>query len=150
MKSASIYKVPKKGYLLHAQSCSKSGFEIASDPFTHVPDNHNDSAVLVAAIKSSLVKDESERVPDPKDWGLFERELLQKMGLKSYSVLHKKNVKYCYIKMENGVITFIPTDHAEKPSQGFMHKNEEKVLVPYDASSEEIFNCIELAFSKCG
>ena len=149
MKSASIYQLSEKSYLVHALNKAKSGFWIASDPYKHIQEELISAGFLVSEIKSSLVTEDSERVPDPKDWTLFNKEMLRKMGLKSSSVLHEKNVKYCSIRMENGMLTFTPSRHAEKLSEGFLHKNEGKVTIAYDAPDEEIFNSLGIAFSRC-
>lgn len=149
MKSASIYKFEEKKYLIHALNKAKSGFWVASEPYVHISESNFNMPFLVSVIKASLIKEDTERVPDPKDWNLFNKEMLQKMGLKSNSALENKNVNFCSIRMENNMFTFTPSRHAKKPDKGFLHKNEEKVTISYDAPDEDVFNSLEIAFSRC-
>lgn len=150
MPSATIYKISKKGYLLHVDRKTISGFYIASDPFMRISEAEASLNTLAEAIKKVLSADNGARVPDPKNWSEFNKEFLNKTGLKSSKELHRKTIFCCLIRKEDNTIIFTPTKHAEPPDQGFSHKSkEEEITVPSASSDEEIFQALELALSKC-
>jgi len=150
MPTAAIYKINKKGYLLHANIKAMSGFSIASEPFVQIPESDVSVNTIADAIKASLNNDDTKRVPDPKNWGEHSKEFLRKAGLKSSKELHKQTTLLCGIEKKDGNIIFTPTKHAEKPDEGFVNKSkDETVVVPATASNQEIIEALELAFGKC-
>ena len=150
MPSATIYKINKKGYLLHADKKTLSGFYTASSPFIQITEVDASIITIVNAIKKVLSVDDSIRVSDPKNWSEFNKEFLKKMGLKSSNELYRETTFSCVIRKENDNIVFTPTEHEKKPKEGFSHKDKnEEITVPYTASNEEITHAFELALSKC-
>lgn len=150
MPTATIYKINKKGYLVHADRKAVSGFRIASEPFIQLSEDDADVNAITDAIQASLNNDDAKRVPDPKNWGEFNKEYLRKTGLKSLKELHKPTTKSISISKEEDKIIFTPTQPAEKPDEGFLHKGkDEAVIVPVTASNQDIIEALELAFSKC-
>ncbi len=148
MSSAIIYKINKKGYLLHADRKTISGFYIASNPFIQITEITTNA--IASAVKKVLSADDDTRVADPKNWSEFNKDFLKKTGLKSSKELHKETTFCCVIRKENESIIFTPTKHEKKPEEGFSHKSKkEENAVPYTASDEEIFQAFELALSKC-
>lgn len=150
IKRASIYKFDQKGYVLHASRKAKSGFGLAGDPFIRISENAGAMDIL-NAIESCLIFDDSERVADPgrEEWVEYERVFLQKMGIRSLNELHKRTVKHCSIMMKDDTFSFTPWDHAVKLKEGFILSKADPVIVPYNASAEEILNSLEIAFSRC-
>ena len=62
MPSATIYKINKKGYLLHADKKTLSGFYTASSPFIQITEVDASIITIVNAIKKVLSVDDSIRV----------------------------------------------------------------------------------------
>jgi hypothetical protein len=151
MPTAAIYKIDNKKYLLHSNRKAVSGFSLASEPFIQVATNNADANTIADAIKAVLNNDDNKRIPDPKNWGEFNKNFLQKAGVKSTKELNKSATIYCGIRKENDSIIFTPTKHAEKPDEGFVNKNknEPDIIVSYSASNQEILLALELALSKC-
>jgi len=151
MTTAAIYDFNKKGYLLHANRKTVSGFSIASEPFILITEGNSNANAITNAIKAVLNTDNSNRVPDPKNWPEHNKEFLKKTGLKSLKELNAPTTMHCGIKKENGDIIFTPTKHAEKPDGGFLNKSKDEpnIIVPFIASDDEITRVLEVAFSKC-
>jgi len=150
MSSATIYKINKKGYFLHANRKAVSGFSLASEPFIQITEDNTDKNSVADAIKTVLNNDDSNRIADPKNWNEFHKDFLKKMRLKSAKELNKETTFCIVFAKNNGNIVFTPTKHAEPPDQGFSHKGkEEAITVPFSASDEEIREAFELALSKC-
>ncbi len=151
MPTAAIYKINKKGYLLHSDVKAISGFRVASDPFIRIRESDADINTIVDAIKGVLETDDATRVADPKDWNEHSKDFLRKTGLKSLKELNKPSTMYCGIEKRDGDIIFTPTKHAEKPDEGFVNKSKDEpnVVIPYDSSNEDIYQAFELALSRC-
>lgn len=151
MPSAAIYKIHKKGYLLHANRKAVSGFSLASEPFIQVTEGNANENAIADAIKAVLNNKDTKRVPNPKNWGAQSKEFLRKTGLKSLKELNASTTMHCGIRKENGSIVFTPTKHAEKPDEGFVNKSKDEpnIIVPDTASNQDIIKALELAFSKC-
>lgn len=148
MSAATIYRI-EGGYLLYAESKTISGFYIASEPFIRIHKNEVKDKII-ESIKNILNHVRTERVPDPNDWKKYNKDFLQRTGLKSLKQLNKSEVKNLSIVREEDQIIFTPTKHLEKPDEGFSHKGkEEAVIVSYSAPNQEIAEAIELAFDKC-
>ena len=149
---AAIYKIKKKGYLLHADRKTITGLRLAWQPFIQISESDFAVDIIVNAIKEVIKGSENEeRVANPKNWSENSKEFFKNMGLKSPKELYAATTKHCGIGKENGNIIFTPTKHAEPPDQGFVNKskNEPNIIVPYTSSDEEIFQAFELALSKC-
>ncbi len=151
MPTAAIYKINKKGYLLHANRKAVSGFSVASEPFIQIAESDADANIITDAIKAVLNNDDSKRVPDPKNWAEHSKEFLKKAGLKSSKELNNLTTIYCGIEKKDGNIIFTPTRHAEKPDEGFVNKSKDEpdIVTPLVASNQEIMEALKLAFSKC-
>lgn len=149
MSRAIIYKINKKGYLLHSNKKTVSGFSLASEPFIQISEAEANIDTITIAIKKVLTVDSEERVPDPKNWSDFSKEFLKKSRLRSSKELYKKSNFCCLIRRENENIIFTPTQHEKKIEGGFSHKNKEEITVSYTASDAEIFLMFGLALSKC-
>lgn len=148
MAAATIYRIAG-GYLLYAESKTISGFYIASEPFIRIHKNEV-KYKIIEGIKNVLNHVQPERVPDPNDWKKYNKDFLQRTGLKSLKQLNKSGVKNLSIVREEDQIIFTPTKHLEKPDEGFSHKGkEEAVIVSFSASDQDIVEALELAFSKC-
>lgn len=146
---AAIYKIKKKGYLLHADRKTTTGLRLAWQPFIQISESDFAVDTVADAIKEVIKESESEeRVANPKNWTENSKQFFKNMGLKSSKELYAATTKYCYIGTENGDIIFTPT---KRDGQGFVNKskNESNIIVPYTASNEEIFQAFELALSKC-
>lgn len=149
---ASIYKISKKGYLLHADRKAVSGFRLAWKPFIRISEKDFTDDVVVNAIKEVLKESSNEeRVPDPKNWSENSKQFLKDIGLKSLKELEAFTTKYCSIGKDNDKIVFIPTKHAEMPDKGFVNKSkgEHNVIISIDASNEEIAQALEVALNRC-
>lgn len=150
MASATIYKIYKKGYLIHANRKVVSGFRIASEPFIQIAENDADINTIADAIKASLNNDDVKRVADPKNWAEFNKEYLKKTGLKSLKELYKPTTKNISIAKEKDKIIFTPTRPAEKPDEGFLHKSKyEAITISVTASNKEIVEALDVAFNRC-
>lgn len=150
MSSAMIYKIDKKGLLIHANAKAVSGFDVASEPFIQLSENSTNETIVTSSIKEALKNDDNIRVPDPKDWNEFHKDFLKKAGLKSLKVLDKSTTLCCVITSGNGQIIFTPTKHSEKPDRGFSHMSiENEIVVSYLSPDSEIHEALELALKKC-
>lgn len=150
MPSAVIYKINKKGVLIHANTKVVSGFSVASEPFIQIAENNINKNIIADTVKSILKNDDSVRAPDPKNWNEFNKNFLKRTGLKSLKELDKVTTLCCIITNGNNNIIFTPTKHAEPPDKGFSHMGKkDEVVISYTSSDEEIFQALELAFSKC-
>jgi hypothetical protein len=151
MKTASIYKRSGKGYLVYSLTPTFSGGSISSEPFINIPEIEADAEAIAAAIKTALCNDDSLKVPLPKNWSEFNKNFLKKTGLKSFKELENSKTKLISITEDGGKISFLPTRPAQKPDKGFLHMSEnEAIVVPANASNQEIVVAYELALSKCG
>jgi hypothetical protein len=150
MTTATIYLIKSKVYLLFPTVKTVSGFRVGVDPYLLIAETAS-SSDLTKAIKTVLNTDESQRVPDPKNWTEFDKIFLQKTGLKSLKELHKPTTKNLMVSKAENFISFSPTKAAEKPDEGFVNKSKDEpdVVVSYTASDEEIRNALELAIRRC-
>ncbi len=151
MKTASIYKIPNRGYIVFGKSKPVSGFRVASEPYFNISETEANADLIGNAIKASLCNDDNKRIPDPKDWKQSGKDFLKQIGLKTMKELDNHLNKYVTIAEDGLQITFTPSRPAEKPHKGFLHKDEsESVSIKYRAANQEIIVALELAFSKCG
>lgn len=148
MKSAYVYKIDKIGYLIHAEARTKSGFRIAHNPYYQVP-NEKEQSELVPKILSALIVDDSDRVPDPKDWDLYYAEVVQNLNLKNMNVLVKKGVKLCSIHLDRGSLTIIPYEQKAILKNGFEPLKQDKFTVSATANNEDVLMIVRAAFDKC-
>lgn len=149
---AAVYKVEKKGYILHADRKTTTGLRLAWEPFVRISESDFIVATMADAIKEVVKASENEeRVANPKNWSENSKQFFKKIGLKSSKELYAATTKHCGIRKENNNIVFTPTKHTEPPYQGFenISKDEPNITVPYASSDEEIFQALELALSKC-
>jgi CDI immunity protein len=149
---AAIYKVKKKGYLLHADRKTTTGLRLAWQPFIQIHESDFAVDTIANAIKEVIKESENEeRVANPKNWSENSKQFFKNMGLKSPKELYAATTKHCGIGKENGNIIFTPTKHAELPDQGFVNKSKDEpnIIVSLTASNQEITEALELAFSKC-
>jgi hypothetical protein len=146
-----IYKISKKGYLLHADRKAISGFGLAWKPFIRISENDYTTDIMANAIKEVIKESETaERVPDPKNWTEDSKQFLKDAGLKSLKELNALTTRHCNIYKQNNSIILTPTKHAEPPDEGFLHKSkDDAITVPFTASNEEITKAVEFALSKC-
>ncbi|TAM92953.1 MAG: DUF1436 family protein [Chitinophagaceae bacterium] len=150
MQIASVYKLVNKGYLIFGTARTISGFRIGVEPYIRIAETEINIDNITNAIKTSLKCSATEKIPDPKNWKEDDKIFLKKAGLKSLKELNKHSTKTINIKKEGDNIIFIPTRHAEKPDEGFLHKGEdEKVIIPSTASNQEILAAFVLAFDRC-
>lgn len=144
MKIAAVYS-GKKNIFIHSCSKTKAGFFVASDPFLKF-DSRVSSMELVGAIKNAM-DNYKENVPNP-DFRELNRKVAQSFELRSSNELDK--FKYCSIALkEEGMLRFTPTKQADPPDKGHLHKSNESVNISYSSTDEEIFEALQLAFSKC-
>lgn len=149
---ATIYKIEKKGYILHADRKAVSGFRLAWEPFIRISDNDFSPDIVTNSIKEVIIASEKEeRVANPKNWSENSKQFLKNTGIKSLKELYAITTKHCGIDKKDDNIIFISTKHAEPPDQGFVNKSKDEpnIIVPYTASNEEIFQALVLALSKC-
>jgi hypothetical protein len=149
---AAVYKINKKGYLLHADRKTTTGLRLAWQPFIEIQENEFAVGTIANAIKEVIKESEyEERVANPKNWSENSKQFFKKIGVKSSKELYAATTKHCGISKESSNLIFTPTKHAEPPDQGFVNKSkgEPNIIVPYTASDEEIFRAFELALSKC-
>jgi hypothetical protein len=146
-----IYRIGQKGYLLHAERKSISGFRLAWKPFISISEKDFNANVIANAIKEVLIESQNtKRVADPKNWLENDKQFLIESGLKTLKELNSIATKHCGIDKENSNIIFTPTKQAEKPDEGFLHKGkEDAVSISETASNDEIIEALNLAFSKC-
>ena len=151
MKTASIYKLPNKGYIVYGESKTVSGLRVASEPYFNISETEANADLIGHAIKASLCNDDNKRIPDPKDWKQSGKDFLKKIGLKTMKELDNHLNKNMSIKEDGVQMTFTPSRPAKKPDKGFLYKNKsESVSINYRATNQEIIEALELAFSKCG
>lgn len=144
-----IYKIKKKGYLLHADRKSTTGLSLAWQPFIQISESDFAVDTIANAIKEVIKESEhEERVANPKNWSENSKQFFKNMGLKSPKELYAATTKHCGIRTENGDIIFTPT---KRDGQGFINKSKEEpnIIIPYKSSDEEIFQAFEFALSKC-
>ena len=151
MKTASIYKIPNKGYIVFGKSKTVSGFRVASEPYFNIAETEANADLIGNAIKASLCNDDNKRIPDPKNWKQSGKDFLKKIGLKTMKELDAPLNEYVTIAEDGLQITFTPSRPAEKPDKGFLYKDKsESVSIHYRATNQKIIEALELAFSKCG
>jgi len=150
MLNCSVYRIKKKGYLIFGYGLTTTGLLIGIAPFFRV-EEHKISAIEVAnAIKSSLTNKNKDRLPHPKNWDEYDKEFSIKTGVK-FKVLNSSTTLACNVEQRDGKLFFIPLKHAEKPDEGFVNFDNDKdvnVVLADNASDEEIFNALEIAFSR--
>jgi len=151
MKTATIVKIPNKGYIVFGEIKTVSGFGIASEPYFNISDTEATVDNIVNAIRASLCNDDNKRVPNPQDWKQFNKDFLKKIGLKSLKELDNHLNKNVVITEKEMKITFIPSRPAEKPNTGFLHKGKtESIEISVTASNQEIMEAYEAVLKKCG
>jgi hypothetical protein len=106
MRSASIYKITKKGYLLYALSKTISGFYIATEPFRRIGEDEANVDTICDAVRASLSSSDGMRRPDSQNWTEFDKIFLQKAGLKSLAELHRLSTKLIEVTSDNNSIIF--------------------------------------------
>lgn len=149
---AAIYKIEKKGYLLHADRKTTTGVRLAWQPFIQISESDFAVDVIANAIKDVVNESENEeRVANPKNWSENSKQFFKNMGLKSPKELYAATTRHCGIRKDNGNIVFTPTKHSERPAQGFenISKDEPDISIPYTAPDEEVTQAFELALSRC-
>ena len=145
-----IFKIPGKGYLIHAERTIESGFRIAADPFIQIPEDNTDADAIANAIKEALSND-NNKIPDPKSWAAFHEEYLRKSGLKSLTELYKATTKSISVALRNGIISFTPMVLDENSREGFVHNSKfNDLVVPVTAGTYSIQFVLELALHRCG
>jgi hypothetical protein len=149
VKTASIYKKKGKGYIIFGSSKTISGLRIAVGPFINIQEVEASTNIIVRAIKACLCNS-NEKFPNPKSWAEFNKDFLQKIGLKSLKELENADTKLVSINQEKGNIIFNPMQPAKKPDKGFINTNTKAVEVSEFASDQEILKAYELALSSCG
>ena len=151
MKTASIYKLLNKGYILFGKRKTVSGIMIASEPYFNISESEANADIIANAIKASLCNDDNERVPNPKDWKQSGKDFLKKIGLNSMKELDNDSNKYVSITEDSMQIIFRPSRPAAKPDKGFVNKNsDEHFTISTKASNQEITLVLESAFDACG
>ncbi len=139
MKTASIYQVNHKGYIIYGHKKTVNGLKIASEPYFNLPDSQANPDIIGNAIKASLYNDDEVKAPNPKDWKQVERDLLKNVGLKSIKELESHSNKYVSIKEDGQNITFTPSRPSDKPDKGFLNKDKsEAVSIACQATNQEI------------
>lgn len=149
---AAIYKIEKRGYVLHADKKTTTGLRLAWEPFIRIPESNFAFDKIADAIKEVIKESENEeRVATPKNWSENSKQFFKNMGLKSPKELYAATTRHCGIREEDNTIIFTPTKHAEPPDRGFVNKSksEPNIIVPYASSDAEIVQALELALSKC-
>ena len=150
MSFATIYKIPKKGYIIHSDRKTISGFRIAFEPFIKVPEDFDNPDDIVNSIIAGLNYDDLIRLPDPQNFNVLQKNYLSSIGLKSLGELHRPLVKNVSIKKENEKIIFTPSKHAKKPEKGFLYKGkDEAVTVLASDRNSKILEALKIAFAKC-
>jgi len=122
---------------------------VAAEPFINIPETEANANIIVQAIKACLYTN-NEKVPDPKNWTEFNKDFLQKIGIKSLKDLENADTKLVSIKQEKDYIVFNPMQPAKKPDKGFINANKESVEVSVFASDQDMFKAYELALRNCG
>ena len=151
MSLALIYRIKNKGYLIFGSVKTETGISVGTDPYIRIAETEINANTIASAIKIALDQDEAKRVPHPTDWNKDDKEFLRKSGLKSLKELHKESSMLCNVKKENSSLVFIPLIHAENLNQGYVNVSKDRdvnVIIPHSASDLEIFNALELAFSR--
>jgi hypothetical protein len=147
MKTSTVY-VLENLIIIHPLSKSKAGFLLADEPFI-ILGTDTPKEKIIESINECLNKSKTN-VANPTDWGEFDKQLLKNMGQKSWKEIKKKQTKNCYVQLDNGVITFIPTKHDEAAKgAGFFHKKNDATTVKLSAGEKDIQAAFELALSKC-
>ena len=151
MKTASIYKLPNKGYIVFGSRKTVSGVRIASEPYFNISEVEANPDIIANAIKASLCNDDKKRVPHPQDWSQSSKDLLKKIGLKSLKELYNHFNKYVDIAEDGMQITFTPLRPAKKPDKGFINiDSDDHFTVSTTASNQEIVAAYEATLNKCG
>lgn len=150
MKTGSIYKRQRGGYIIFGQRKTVSGVRIASEPFITIAENEGDINAIANAIKASLSNDDSQRIPNPQNWNEFNKNFLKQIGLKSPKELDNPETKLVAISDDGNYITFDPMQFQAKPDKGYLNLNEEEtVSVVNTASNDDIVAAYKLALSRC-
>ena len=78
---AAIYKIGKKGYLLHADRKTTTGLRLAWKPFIQISESDFAVDTIANAIKEVIKESENEeRVANPKNWSENSKEFFKNMG----------------------------------------------------------------------
>ncbi len=150
MKTASIYKRLKKGYIVFGSSKTISGFRIASEPFITISETEANADTITNAIKASLCNDDTKRVPDPKNWSESNKNFLQKVGLKSLKELDNSETKLVLLSEDGDSIVFEPMQFQDKPGRGFVNTSKNEAFkVLNTASNQDIMTAYEFALNEC-
>jgi len=145
MKSASITK-NKTHYWIVSQSKTKDGVWIATLPFIKLDLGVSPNELiekLFIALNCS-----KQNVPHPKDWKAFDNFFLNSLETKSFKDFYK-NALLCEVSENENIISCLPTKNVGGKGR-FDHLPELEVKVSAEASSEEIYHTLDVAFSKCG
>lgn len=146
MKSIAAYK-DKKGYIFIPLSKTIDGFWVSTEPFTRVEQNVL-SEIFKDVLMDTLSTSQSN-VPNPIGQGPL--KAFERVGLKSYNDLNKKDIKYCLIQLDDNLsLVITPSVHNLPPTKGYSHKpKEDAVEIDANSSSDEIFKAFEIAFARC-
>ncbi len=150
MKKASIYKRQSKGYILFGFGKTVSGFTIATEPFINISEVEANPNAIVNAIKKSLVNDNTQRLPNPKNWSEFNKSFLKRIGLKSLKELDNRETKLVAISEDGNNIIFEPMRFQDRPGKGYVNLDEDEIIkIGNSAADADIFKAYESALSKC-
>ncbi|HEV2483178.1 MAG TPA: hypothetical protein VGS79_26110 [Puia sp.] len=104
---------------------------------------------IVESIMTCLQSSRSG-IPNPSNWTAFQKDRLASLGLKSWNEVKAPQTKYCYIQLDNNLITFIPASHDnEANGAGFYLKESEAVYIKVNAARNDVYNSLQLALSRC-
>ncbi len=150
MNVVSIYKLKDKRYIIFGSNKTVSGFRIASEPVILIRESEVDRHIVGFSIKTSISYTNLHPVQDPENWKEFNKQFIQRIGVKSLKELEPPNAKLVSIRDGSETIIFRPMRPAKKPDKGFTETDDEKnVTIPSTASEEDIAIACEVAFGRC-
>lgn len=149
MKECNFYELENRNYLCVRMVKTISGFWISSHIMAKFSKLHSSAEEVVNFIRDCLEPEMDERVPDPKDWKSFQKDFLQRSGLKSMRELEKTTTKLCAIELKSDTMAFIPHKKAVKPDKGYIELQEKKITKKYNEDNLAIFDALQTALSNC-
>lgn len=144
MKNISITKT-KTHYWIYPLSTTTEGLLIATDPFIKLDLNISE-AELINTLQLAFDNCKANISP-PKDWGIFNKEFVNKLETKSLKNFYKEAI-LCEVFKTDVVMGFLPTLNVNGKGE-FDHLTNFEIKISTSASNFEILSALKKAFDNC-
>ncbi|MFH0824468.1 MAG: hypothetical protein V2B18_17070 [Pseudomonadota bacterium] len=143
MKSMEAYKRDKKIFLRPLSEAET--FTIATEPVIVI--NENAPASRKGGAVREALAHSKQGVPDPPDRRESDNPLLKAAGVRSFSKL-EKSALCCDVDLKGDQLRFTPFKSL-RPRRGYVPIVDRRLVLPADASDEEVGIYLERAFDAC-